>query len=124
MILGHNIKMIRKKWGMYQDEFGKLFEVSGPVVGHYETGTTTPKLPFLIELERLSGIPIYSMYTREISDNEITVGPIQSSVHEPKVILEKGKAVLQVKDLYHYPSLIEYVEEIGRRLKKLEDSED
>ena len=101
MILGKNIKSIRKKWRMSQDDFGALFDMNKHNISSYETGKTEPSLAFMSQLQELTAIPIYELYNKEVPKEDIWGVPLKgafkkmlkeernwdtiSSVSEPKL---------------------------------------
>ena len=83
MYLGPNIKRIRRKWRYQQEEFAQLLQSTKGRVSQYEVGNNDPKIPFLLRLERLSGISCSVLYNRLIKDSEIPSEPINLEFEMP-----------------------------------------
>ncbi len=55
MLLGNNIKFIRKKMKLSQEEFGAMFNVTRTTIGYYENEKAQPSVEFFLKLENISG---------------------------------------------------------------------
>lgn len=78
MQLADNIKSIRKKWKLKQEEFGEIFELGRGSISTYEGGVNEPKIKFLLRLYELTGISIYDICTRKLDKTEIPTQPLNT----------------------------------------------
>lgn len=121
MHLGPNIKRIRKKWRYQQEEFAKLMMSAKGRISQYELGNNDPKVPFLLRLERLSGIRLRVLYNRLITDDEIPNQPLEPTLEVPDSTIEE----LQEPDPNHArkvnTGMLLWMEYMERRMKELEE---
>ena len=121
MHLGPNIKRIRKKWRFQQEEFAKLMMSAKGRISQYELGNNDPKVPFLLRLERLSGIRLRVLYNRLITDDEIPSQPLEPTLEVPDSTVEE----LQEPDPNHArkvnTGMLQWMEYMERRMKELEE---
>lgn len=101
MKLPNNLKLIRKKWKVNQEEFANLFDISRGAVATYEGGVNEPKLKLLLKLVELSGIGIYEMCMTDLNEEDIPNNPYSSLPEIPK-----PKTPIQLDPSYDYESRI------------------
>lgn len=122
IVLGRNIKSIRKKWGYDQVGFGEMMDCTRAQVSQYETGNNDPRIPFLIRLQDLTGISCKRLYEQEVHRDEIPAEPLgegsgdQSASHVSESKLSyKSNLPLELRQL------MQLIEEMRSRLDKLEE---
>ncbi|MEM8908967.1 MAG: hypothetical protein AAGD05_14065, partial [Bacteroidota bacterium] len=91
LYLGPNIKLIRKKWRYQQAGFAKLLASTKGRVGQYELRNNEPSIPFLLELEKVSGISSRVLYNRFLHEDEIPAQPVEPTLEIPKTVLQETK---------------------------------
>lgn len=111
MALGPNLAAIRRKWKIKQSDVAELLEVKPTQLSTYETGVAEPKIPVLIRLEEITGIPIYDLYTRLLDDTEIPDHPRS----EPMTKDERKMA----RQFKNEPSLVKRLEELEKLTNEL-----
>ncbi len=85
MKLGFNIRLIRKKWKLNQDQLGQFFGgISTAQIGKYENNENDPRLPVLLKLVEMTGISIYDLCTRVVDISEIPSEPLKG--YQPKKV--------------------------------------
>lgn len=118
MQLSQNLKQIRKKWRLSQEEFAKLFDVAAGTMHTYEIGRSEPKLKFLLRLYEITGIPINEISTRLVNESEIPDNP-------GKVVLDRMKkdnaTPLTQDPLYNHHMMVKKIKELEERVKGLEN---
>jgi len=116
--LGNNIKNIRKRWGMDQVEFAEFMDLTKGMISQYERGNNDPRIPFLLRLSDLTGIPSKRLYEEEILLSEIPPEPIKGErlpvVSESPVRYKSSQASADPQ------KMMELLEDILRRLAALE----
>lgn len=106
MALGKNIKLVRKKWRMSQDDFGALFGMNKHNISSYETSKTEPSLTFMSHLQELTGIGIYELYNKEILNSDVWGMPLKGILRdetdgetENNPVLAEPEAVYVTKNI-------------------------
>ena len=124
MHLGPNIKRIRKRWRFQQEEFAQLMLSTKGRISQYELGNNDPKIPFLLRLERLTGISCRILYNRLIMDEEIPEKPLETKLEVPPNSVKE----VQEPDLNHArkvsTGMLVWMQYMEHRLKELEDRMD
>jgi transcriptional regulator with XRE-family HTH domain len=128
MFLGSNIRLIRKKWGLSQEELGERLEVKGQSVSTYEKGTTEPRLQFLMKLSEMAGVSINDLCERPLRKKEIPEKPLYRpktatppEVREPVVAYEPLQPEDIAEPLYNIHILVSRIKKLERRVKELEE---
>ncbi|HFA48062.1 MAG TPA: XRE family transcriptional regulator [Bacteroidetes bacterium] len=67
MHLHENIRLIRKFLGDTQTEFGARFGVSRTAVSKWEKGENEPTIGYVVEMEKLTGVPVRRLYSEVIN---------------------------------------------------------
>lgn len=109
--LGPNLKLIRKKWKINQTDFAEMLDVNPGKMSSYETSNAEPKIITLIRLEDITGIPIYDLYTRLLSEKEISDNPRSEPMTK-----EEREAARQFKN---EPNLVKRLEELEKLTNEL-----
>jgi transcriptional regulator with XRE-family HTH domain len=65
--LGPNIKFLRKKLGLTQDQLAEKIGVNRPAIGSYEEGRASPKIQALQDLSIFFNIPIDQLINSDLS---------------------------------------------------------
>ncbi|MEM8908968.1 MAG: helix-turn-helix transcriptional regulator [Bacteroidota bacterium] len=121
MYLGPNIKRIRRKWRYQQEEFAQLMSSTKGRISQYELGNNDPKIPFLLRLERLSGVACSILYTRLIKDDEISAQPLETEFEIPPNTVKE----VQEPEANHArkvsKGILVWMEYMEHRVKELED---
>ncbi len=121
MHLGPNIKRIRKRWRFQQEEFAKVMNSTKGRISQYELGNNDPKVPFLLHLERVTGIRLRVLYNRLIKDDEIPEKPLEPTLEIPPSTVQK---VLE-PDINHArkvsTGMLIWMDYMEHRVNQLED---
>lgn len=110
-----NLKMIRRKMGISQEAFGKLFGVSRSAINSYEIGQALPNTQFLLSLASLVNIAIEKILYVELREEDLPETINSDQVQDPKELYQ------QMRNLYDIRDLVEAVKDLQERVKKLED---
>lgn len=80
--LGINLDTARKRWGMKKSELFRMLvpDTAKQTVTNYFSGASQPPLIALIRLESMTGIPISTWLTKEISASDIPPAPVDGAV--------------------------------------------
>jgi transcriptional regulator with XRE-family HTH domain len=84
--LGQNIKYLRKKFGLTQDQLAEKIGVTRPAIGSYEEGRASPKIQALQDLSTYFNISIDKLVNRDLS----VIGDIsdqEAAYNEPSRVL-------------------------------------
>ena len=120
MFFSKNLKTVRKKWKVQQDEFGEMMEVNRGNISSYETNDSQPKILFLLKLQGMTGINIWDLYYREINKDELPEYPIEYDLKNPPINLTSHmQEITQKASLYNINTLIEYVQELGKKIEEM-----
>ena len=121
-ILGRNIKRIYKKWGLDQALFSDLMESTRGRISQYVIGASDPKISFLIRLQELTRINCADLYQRDLKMIEIPPEPLKEDEtgHTSTQINDPQKKYLTESEQMDQQKMIKTVEEIQRRMDKLE----
>ena len=76
VMFSRNLKLIRKVWGLNQDDFGKLFNVTRGAINQYEVSRSEPRIWVIIELQILTGINAQDIYYSELNKDMIPKHPL------------------------------------------------
>jgi Helix-turn-helix. len=124
MHLGPNIKRIRKRWRFPQKEFADLLLSTVGMISQYEQGNNDPKIPFLLRLERVSGISCKILYNRLVSDEEIPEKPLETVLEVPPATAKE----VQEPDVNHArkvnTGMLVWMQYMEHRIQQLEDQID
>lgn len=127
MCLGSNIRLIRKKWGLSQEELGKRFDLKGQSISTYEKGTAEPNINFLIQLSEMAGISINVLCLKHLEENEAPESPlygiqraIPSTVQEPFVAYESPQAEGLADPRYNMHVMVSEFKKLEARVRELE----
>ncbi|MCB0707450.1 MAG: helix-turn-helix transcriptional regulator [Saprospiraceae bacterium] len=116
VLLSANLKAIRKKWRYEQKEFGELLGVSRGSMSNYENGHAIPSIDVMMTLQRLTGLNIEVISTTEIKAIDLPDQPLDKLSELPGLDAPTS-------GLLYFPDLVQYVQELGERVKKLEEKE-
>lgn len=67
ILLHRNIRFLRKKLKLSQDELGKRIGLNRGNIASYENGSAEPKICNLLKLSNLFGVPILDLTKRDLS---------------------------------------------------------
>lgn len=125
-LFGKNIKKVRKRWRMDQDDFGEFMASSRGMISLYERGQNAPSLIFVSRLVKLSGISFLTMYETELLDSDIPHDPLteDQQTSAPTVIdrAVPPQSNTSQKDLYNYHTLVNKVSELDAILQEFRNS--
>jgi len=120
--LPHNLKAIRKRWRMSQDDFGELLGLKRGSVSNYERELNAPKLDILIQLQDITGINIKDLCYRKLNKQEILEKPLQEQTIKQSIAEEPPPTYLTKADLYNFHELVKRVHELEQIIQQLERS--
>lgn len=69
--LGVNIKKIRERWGLSQEEFGFLINATRGMIMQYERRGTAPKNETVSQIIKVTGLTKDMLFNSELADDEI-----------------------------------------------------
>lgn len=85
-MISKNLELIRRIWGLKQNEMSELLNVTQPMYQTYEGGTRNPDVDFFIQLSDFTGITVKRLRREVVGNKEIPEKPIKdfeaSEVHE------------------------------------------
>lgn len=67
MYVNHNIKLLRKRENLSQEEFANLFGINRSNVGSYEEGRAVPPLELIIKISKYFNIKMEELIEKDIS---------------------------------------------------------
>jgi len=70
IILPSNIKFIREKFNLSQEELAKLIKKKKSVIGNYEKGISSPNLDSLIKISNYFGISLDDLVCSDLKQEE------------------------------------------------------
>lgn len=74
MVLGQNIRFIRKKLKQSQEKFAEYFDVTRTMIGYYEAEKAQPNIEFLLKLEEISGYSFKEICTENLQESVQKIG--------------------------------------------------
>lgn len=121
MHLGSNIKAIRNKWRMSQEEFGDIFSIKKGAIHTYEKGDSEPRISFILKLYELTGIPFHVMCGRVVEEEDIPDSPgLKLDSGKMENPTKSNKLSMVEEPLYNYHLLVTKLRELEERVKGLE----
>lgn len=114
-MLSENLRKVAKRWGITQPE---MLELLGGGVGRqgaslYFKGSTLPRLPLLLRLERLTGWPLETLATLALTLDQIPPAPLLGAIQAPP--LSRAETA-ELRDELHRLRL-----RIGRIIDKIDN---
>lgn len=73
MNFADNLKRLRERLGLSKDELAKSLDVSGVMVGYWESGRNEPRLSKLERIAEVLGVTTYELLFVRPANNEMTV---------------------------------------------------
>lgn len=124
-VFGKNIKKIRKRWRMDQDQFGEFMSSSRGMISLFERGQNTTSLAFAIRLVKLTGISFLSMYETELLESDIPHEPLDATQQKANPTIINRTVDFQSLpsdiDLYNYHALVKKVNELDAAIQDLKN---
>ncbi len=99
MNIGNNIKQLRQRKSLTQEQVAEKLGVSYQAVSKWETGANTPDIALLPEIASLFGVSIDALFSEEVPD----YSDIQSFMKDDgviRVIQMRGTKVLKVSSTF------------------------
>ena len=128
-----NLKRIRKKFRMNQEEFGRLFGRSRDQIKRLESGQMEASISFAVRLEELSGITVKQLFATLVPEHILKTYPLPPEA-EPETMQEppeeapkyrKPPATVDVNELLKAISeLKNMVKKLTERINRLEEDKD
>lgn len=88
--INENIRIIRRKTGLTQDQFARKLGIKRSLVGAYEEGRAEPRLELLHQMAHLVGISVDDFIGKDLTQHSGTQLPMQQANYQ------RGKEVLVV----------------------------
>ncbi len=92
MYLHRNIRVLRKKLSLSQEELAVRVGLNRGNIASYENGTAEPKICNLLKLSQIFGVSVIDLAHRDLSENgfEPQTGhlPASNSLQDPAVLLQ------------------------------------
>lgn len=127
MFLGHNIRLVRKKWGLNQDQFGARFDIKGQSISTYEKGTAEPKLAFLLQFSEKTGVSVNDLCTKPLDESQLPDTPLYNPPTATPMVTNKPGTnydLLKPEDiaepLYNIHILVAEIKRLRERVEDLE----
>jgi transcriptional regulator with XRE-family HTH domain len=92
--LPENIKKIRERWKLSQEDFATLMQSKRGRIGHYEAGNNDPSLSFMLLLQYYTQISINDLCRKKLALSEILTKPAAG-------LFEVGKEKLYGESALH-----------------------
>jgi len=73
VMLGENLKYLRKKWSLSQQQLADILETPRTTLGDYERGHTEPNLETLVRIARHFKVAVDSLITEKLRHAELEV---------------------------------------------------
>ncbi len=73
LVIGDNIRQLRTKIGLTQEELAKYLDTPREQVTYYETGSRTPSSTHLVKMADLFCVNEYDLYAEDLSERSINV---------------------------------------------------
>lgn len=127
-MIGKNLELIIKHWGMKQEGFADLFpNMNRFKISSYVNSKSKPSVEFMIILRRLTGLEIELLYLGEVSKEEIPPAPLVDQViNELKKDYKKDyKAPQNLPELFERVVKIEgQIEQIKKGINSKDEEEE
>jgi len=102
-MFGMNLKKLRKKGNLTQEDLANSLSVSRQAVSMWERGERTPKIPVLAKIAKTFGVSMDHIVNEKLTAQDYNLGEKEKTGKDPKEILvvddEKGIRDLLVKAL-------------------------
>lgn len=122
VVLGQNIRKIRKHWKLGQGDFGAIFDTTRPTLSSYENNNSKPDIFFLVKLQQLSHINAYDLVYNDILENNISPAPDHDNLTiPPGQIEEQDLMKVMVKQMMEMQETNKKVRELEELIKQLKD---
>ncbi len=119
IMIGKNLELIIKRWGMKQQGFADLFpNMNRFKISSYVNGTSRPSVEFMIILKRLTGLEIELMYLGELDQTEVPPAPLTTQVFEDLKNKYQNKEYRAPQTL---PELFERVTNMEKQMEKMKE---
>lgn len=115
--LPENIKRIREKWKMTQEEFAVLMDSKRARISHYENGNNDPDLFFMLRLQDFAQISIADLCRKKLEMQEIIENPSQEKLSS---VADSLQGYYSEEDYLYLPFLVEQLKELQKRVDRLE----
>lgn len=97
---GKNIRFLRNKQNMTQEDLGKVFSVKNTTVGGWEKGNSYPEFKILVEMRVYFGVDLERLLFSDLSDIMTTIVEESPNKYHPQQPEVEIRATLEkVKDL-------------------------
>lgn len=86
IVLGSNIKFLRKREGYTQEQMANKIGVKRPLIGAYEEGRVEPKLATIINISRLFKVSLDDLICKELGSEGVSVEQVDFSGRQLRVL--------------------------------------
>jgi transcriptional regulator with XRE-family HTH domain len=83
-----NIRRLREKLGMSQDDIAKRLHTSRPVISNWERGTSEPSSSQIFRLAQILGVPVDALFSPGDKSNLVVVFDTSVLIRRPAIIKE------------------------------------
>lgn len=118
MNLAANIKKIRRRWKLDQQEFADLLDSKRGRISQYEIGNNNPSIEFMITLQNYTNINIADLAYKTLTPYDIPESPLLGNTFLTKKEIDIED--LPQKDVGAFVDEARTKIDILRRLEKLE----
>lgn len=119
MELGNNIKQIRKRWRIKQEDFASLFNVKRASITNYERNINTPDVSFMIRLQDITGINIRDLYYKKLNPEDIPSRPLEFREGDPLPKVDQEVKHKTSQDPYNLIHLVERVKDLEEKMDEI-----
>ena len=85
--INENIRYIRKKLKLTQDQFGQQLGIKRSLVGAYEEGRAEPRLELLSKMAGLVNLPVDALLNNDLNKSETTPQPHKDYIRGKEVLV-------------------------------------
>ncbi len=126
IMIGRNIGLLIKRWGMKQQAFAELFfsDMNRHKISSYVRDGSKPSVEFMIILRRLTGLEVEDLFLGELDPEELPAAPIAQQVFEELqnkygISIEEKKTPTKLSD--RMSAMEEEIQELRAEVKELRE---
>lgn len=118
MELAKNIKKIRRRWKLDQQEFAELLDSKSPRISTYELAKVLPGIDFILRLQNLTDINVKDLAYKKLTPYDIPENPLLENTFVTKKEIDIEE--LPQKEVGAFVDAARANIDVLRRLEKIE----